>query len=346
MIPFKLIRALQLLFYSTRLVQMLGLDRLAKRVSHYLAHHRLTPFWVIAVLAFAVPWGWVLFVSEEIPERPGIDPPGLTAFEPIAGIPAYDGQGLRITFIDVGQGDAALIRQGECSVLVDAGRDRTQVADFLAGKGILELDLVVATHAHADHIGGMPRVLYSMDVAKVWYNGQAHDTRTFRRFRRAVHSEAGGYQVPVRGDDWSCGEMEIQVLHPEEPARGYSGHVHRKNIVLRVAHDEFAAVLTGDIEHEGELEILESGVEVQAQVLELGHHGSRTSTHPDWLRAVDPEVAVWQAGENNRYGHPHGETLEALKELGVQVLGTAEVGSVATSVGEENSLEFTLFHAY
>lgn len=338
-----LFRALRISFYATRLFHMLGMARLFKRAGDYLAHHRLVMFWAVAVLSFTVPWGLVLFTSDghdsDAKVFPGIPAPAQHSHS--VGIPAYDGEGLRVTFIDVGQGDAALVRQGECSVLVDGGRDRTEVRDVLRGKGLGGLDLMIATHAHADHVGGLTSILYGMDVTKVWYNGQDYDTQTASRFRQAKRSEAAMYRAPLRGEEWSCGEMTVEVLHPAVPAHGYTGHLHDKNIMVRVVYGEFKSLITGDIERRGELDILDSGMEVNAQILELGHHGSRTSSHPDWVRAVGPELAVWQAGEGNRYGHPHDEVLESLSILDIPAIGTADHGTVVI-LGEQDG-DFQVF---
>jgi competence protein ComEC len=246
---------------------------------------------------------------------------------------------ITITAIDVGQGDAVLIQSEAHAVLIDGGRPENLVADYLRDRGISILHLVIATHAHADHVGGLAGVLNRKDVKQVWYNGQTHTTLTFERFVDAIIESGAAYSEPARGDSLTLGDLTIQVLHPEGSAADYEGHLHDKNIVVRIVYGDFAAIISGDIEQAGELEILASGIDVSAQVLELGHHGSRTSSHPEWIKSVAPSLAFWQVGADNRYGHPHKETLDNLKALNIQAIGTATHGTIRIIAEKNGSYE-------
>lgn len=248
---------------------------------------------------------------------------------------------ITITAIDVGQGDAVLVQHESYVLLIDGGRSRDTVADYLTDKGISHIHLLIATHAHADHIGGLPGVLNRKSVGKVLYNGQTHTTLTLERFIDAVLASDADYHEPGRGESFSFGGMEIQILHPEGSAADYDGHLHDKNIVVRIVYGEFAAIISGDIEHEGELEILDSGHDVSAQVLELGHHGSRTSNHPLWIAAVNPELAFWQAGSDNSYGHPHPETLSTFGDTGINAIGTDTHGTITITAASDGSFRVT-----
>jgi len=245
--------------------------------------------------------------------------------------------GITITAIDVGQGDAVLVSHESYAVLIDGGRLADPGADYLRDNGISNIHLIVATHAHADHIGGLVGVLNRKDVDKVLYNGQTHTTLTFERFIDAILDSDAVYHEPKRGESFEFGEMEIQILHPEGSAADYDDHLHDKNIVVRIIYGDFAAVISGDIERDGELEILASGVDVSAQVLELGHHGSSTSGHPKWIRAVNPKFAFWQAAEGNQYGHPHRETLATLNRYGIEAKGTGTHGTI-TITGQKDGI--------
>jgi competence protein ComEC len=225
------------------------------------------------------------------------------------------------------------------SVLIDGGRPENLVADYLKEKNISKLHLVVATHAHADHVGGLVGVLNRKDVKQVWYNGQTHTTLTFERFLDAIIESGAAYSEPSRGDTLTLGDMTFQVLHPEGSAADYTEHLHDMNIVVRIVYGDFAAIISGDVEQAGEMEILASGLDVSAHFLELGHHGSRTSSHPEWLKAVAPELAIWQAGEGNKYGHPHQETLKSLNELGIPAIGTATHGTIRIIAEKDGSFE-------
>ncbi|MFP4284166.1 MAG: ComEC/Rec2 family competence protein [Desulfovermiculus sp.] len=321
---------------------MAGLGRLAKAVDRHFRHHRLTVFWLVAALSFVGPWGYVFFRDGGQGIQPAGEPAGFARIDRTAYMP-YDGQGLRLVFIDVGQGDATLIRQGECAVLIDGGPRGDTVLDDLRSRGITDLDLVIATHPHADHIGGLPAVFSGLNIDMVWYNLQDHRSQTFRRFYQGMRSRAGNYKAPLRGELWSCGEMMLEVLHPPRTAQGFAGHVHELNIAVRVVYQDFAAIISGDLEKAGELDIINAGFVLRSQVLELGHHGSRTSTHPDWVEAVGPELAIIQVGRNNKYGHPHAEVIEFLEESNIPYLTTATHGTLVVQADQNGSFSISSY---
>lgn len=246
---------------------------------------------------------------------------------------------LRVHIMDVGQGEAVLLKTDEHAVLVDGGHSRDAVADYLRQRGISRVDIMVATHPHTDHINGLTGVIERKSVGTIWYNGQRHDTRTFKHFQDAISAAESVYYEPDRDSRARLGHLQLEVLHPERTAAGYDGPVHDYNIVLRASYGEFAMILTGDIEHAGELEMVHSGQDIQADVLQLGHHGSRTSTHRDFVAAVAPSTAFYQAGVNNRYGHPHPEPLAVLNAAGVQVYGTDSHGHIVLTARRDGAYQ-------
>ena len=246
---------------------------------------------------------------------------------------------LRVHIMDVGQGEAVMLKTDEHVVVVDGGRSRDEVADYLRQRGISRVDIMIATHPHADHINGLTGVLARKTVGAIWYNGQYHDTQTFRRFRDAISAAEATYYEPDRDSGARLGDLQLEVLHPQRTAAGYDGPVHDHNIVLRARYGEFAMILTGDIEHAGELDIVRSGQDVRANVLQLGHHGSRTSTHRDFVAAVAPSTAFYQAGVDNRYGHPHPEPLAVLNAANVQVYGTDSHGHIVLTARRDGAYQ-------
>jgi competence protein ComEC len=235
---------------------------------------------------------------------------------------------LRVHFIDTGQGDAILLEAPEAAVMVDAGWDNGEALAYLRALGIDRIDIVVGSHAHADHIGGFTEILPEIPVDAVWYNGQTHTTQTFERFVDAVIESGAAYHEPSRGERVEFGELDIVVLHPTGSAADYDGHLHDHNIVLKARYGDVSFMLTGDAETEVEHEMIAAGLDLGATVLKLGHHGSRTSTSPEFVAAVTPEVAVYQAGEDNRYGHPHPDPLEILTGKGIEVFGNDVQGTI------------------
>ncbi|AFG37438.1 MBL fold metallo-hydrolase [Spirochaeta africana] len=220
---------------------------------------------------------------------------------------------LEVHFVDVGQGSGVILQTSDAVVVVDAGQ-YGEMADYLRGIGVTDIDLIIGSHAHADHIGGFPAIFENHEIATVWYNGQTHTTRTFENFIDAILNSDADYYEPGIGDSVSYGDLEIHVLHPEGSASDYSGHLHDKNIVIHAVYGEVSFLLTGDAEVKSEDEILDSGLDIQSTVLKLGHHGSRTSSSVDFLRAVAPQFAVYQAGIDNRYGHPHAEVIDRVQQ--------------------------------
>ncbi|MFO7646152.1 MAG: MBL fold metallo-hydrolase [Desulfosarcina sp.] len=167
---------------------------------------------------------------------------------------------ITITAIDFGQGDDVLVQHQSYRVFIDGGGQPNTVADHLSDRGISHLNLVVATHGHADYVRGQVDGLNRYSIDTVFYNGQNHTTLTFENFVDAITESGADYHQPARGESMLYGDMEIQILHPEASAKDYEGTLHDKNIVVRIVYGNFAAIISGDSEREGELEITGKGV--------------------------------------------------------------------------------------
>lgn len=232
---------------------------------------------------------------------------------------------LTVHFIDVGQGDATLLVGPDFTILIDAGRhDRNDVVPYLREQGVTELDLLVGTHPHSDHIGQFDRVIGAFPVREVWLSGDLHTTRTFERALDAILASDAAYHEPRAGERFRFGSALVEVVSPQE----VTGDFNNGSIALRILFGSIAFLFTGDAEAAAEEAMLAGGFELKAHVLHVGHHGSRTSSTPRFLAAVRPEVAVYSAGRGNTYGHPHPEVLERLEALGVEVYGTDRHGTV------------------
>ena len=234
---------------------------------------------------------------------------------------------LEVTFIDVGQGDAALIQCGGHAMLVDAGTNRgtNALLDFLEGRGIEVLDYVIGTHPHEDHIGGLDAVIATLEVKTIWMPYAQNGTRTFEDVLLAIQEKDLRVIVPEVGKSIALGDATLTVLGP---INGTYSDLNNHSMVIRVDHGANSFLFTGDAEALSEREMLLAGTNLAATVLKVGHHGSSTSSTREFLHAVQPQYAVISCGADNTYGHPHGETLEKLQEVGAEILRTDESGSI------------------
>jgi competence protein ComEC len=272
-------------------------------------------------------------------DEPGAGTPGSTAILPSAPPPvAGPGSELIVHFLDVGQGDATLLAGPDFTILIDAGRhDRSDVVPYLRAVGVQAIDLLVGTHPHADHIGQFPAVLRQFPVTEVWMSGDSHTTRTFERAIDAILTSGASYHEPRAGEIYQIGSARVEILNPDR----LTGHLHEGSISLRIVFGGIAFVFTGDADAQTEAAMIARNYPVRAQILQLGHHGSSTSSTLPFLQAVNPEVAVYSAGRNNQYGHPHAEVIGRLRRLGIGIYGTDVNGTIrVVTDGVTYRLEF------
>jgi len=225
----------------------------------------------------------------------------------------------------VGQADATLLLGPDFTVLIDAGDyRRNDVVPHLKSIGVKELDLLIGTHPHADHIGQFPQVLETFPVKEVWLSGDTHTTRTFERTIDAILASGAAYHEPRAGEIFQFGSLHIEVLNPSR----LTGNFHEGSVSIRAAFGNVAFIFTGDAETNTERTMIARGNNLRAQILQLGHHGSRTSSSQNFLEAVQPGVAIYSAGEGNSYGHPHDEVVDRILSMGIQLYGTDVHGTI------------------
>ncbi len=228
-------------------------------------------------------------------------------------------------FFDVGQGDCAALIGPDFTIVVDAGRhDRKDVVPHLRAAGVETISLLVGTHPHADHIGQFDQVIGAFPVEEIWMSGDKHTSRTFERALDAALNSDAGYHEPRAGEAFHVGSARVEVIHPKT----LTGDLNHGSIAVRIVYGNVAFLLPGDAEKEAELEMLDRGHPLTAQILKLGHHGSSTSSTEPFLRAVGPEAAVYSAGAGNSYGHPHSEVVDRLAAMAVDVYGTDRHGTI------------------
>ena len=235
-------------------------------------------------------------------------------------------EGFSVRFIDVGQGDAILIESGAADILVDGGPSGSAVLSYLAGQHVPDIDLLVATHPHADHIGGLDDVLAQYDVGEIWTNGASATSQAYQDFAAAAAAEGAVEREIKRGDSTQFGGVTLTALHPVDPLTGDS---NGDSLVLRLSCGSVKVLLTGDANADSEASMLaDPALVLDADVLKVGHHGSSTSTTDAFLDAVTPQEAVISVGAGNTYGHPAQETLNRLAAHGATVYRTDLNGTV------------------
>ncbi len=243
--------------------------------------------------------------------------------------PAEVTENLTVHFLDIGQGDCTLLTQGAHAMLIDAGDNDqgTKVQSYLEYLGISSLDYLVLTHPDADHIGGADVVIYKFDCNAILMPEKKADTRTYDDVIQAMKFKNYTAVQPEVGDTYAFGESSFTIL---SPAKNYQDS-NDCSIVLRLTHGNNTFLFTGDAEEEAESDMLASGLDLSADVLKVGHHGSHTSTSDAFLDAVAPTYAVISCETGNSYGHPHAETLNKLRTAGVQMFRTDEQGTITVT---------------
>jgi competence protein ComEC len=270
---------------------------------------------------------------------------------------------LELTTLDVGQGDSLLIvSPGGRTMLIDGGgafggfpgREEQNgidpgeeaVSPYLWSRGFQKLDIVALTHAHQDHIGGLTAVLENFRVGNLWI-GREVSSAALARLETFAREKKITIVHEIRGQKFSLDTAEGEFLWPEiAPEVVGPGPKNNDSLVLRLKYGNLSMMLPGDAEKQAEKKILAENNEdvLRADVLKVGHHGSKNSTTAEFLAAVRPRVAVISAGEENPYGHPSPELLERLQRAGLRILRTDHDGAIHVLTDGER-LEITCFVA-
>lgn len=242
---------------------------------------------------------------------------------------------LKVHYIDVGQADSILVQQNGHNMLIDAGNnaDSGLVVDYLKQQEVEKLDYVIGTHPHEDHIGGLDAVINSFDVEKVLMPEVTATTNTYKDVITAIQNKNLKITTPKVGNSYDLGDANWTILAPNSNSYEYTNNY---SIVIKLKFGNNSFIFTGDAEDISEGEILSKQLDIQADVLKVGHHGSSSSTTDAFLNAVNPKYAVISVGEDNKYDHPHKSTMDRLKAKNIEVYRTDECRTIiATSNGED-----------
>ena len=290
---------------------------------------------LIFMLSFMMPWLMACEFITQIdaaPDRTGFDVFDSPTNE-LRHTPANGGV-LSAWFIDVGQGDCIFLESPSGkTMLIDSGENKyyDDINEFLTGRGAGALDVVIATHPHSDHIGGMQNIIQNYSIGASYMTDAVHTTATFERMLDALEDNDVSVYQAVAGEEsfieWDS-DIEVRILSPFDNA-DYKD-LNDESIMIRVKYGDTSILFTGDAEIGAE-NIAMSRLPAsffKADILKLGHHGSSTSSGEAFLNAVSPQIAVGMMGKENKYGHPHQETLDLLERLEIKLYRTDLDGTV------------------
>lgn len=240
---------------------------------------------------------------------------------------------LQVHFLDVRQGDAALIDDGDFEILIDGGTRESgkKVAEYLKQYVDGNLDVIVATHEHEDHIGGLPAVFQNYQVNEIIDNGRKTNTKTYQNYMNAIKNEKC---KQIKDDNINeivtPSGAKLEILH----LKGQYDDPNDNSVVTLLDYKDVETLFTGDLTEEAELQNLDKFRDID--VLKAGHHGSRSSSSADLLDVITPQYVVVSAGEKNSYGHPHKEAMTSFAEFGAEVLGTFRSGDIVMTTDGTN----------
>lgn len=237
---------------------------------------------------------------------------------------------LQVHFLDVGQGDCTVVLcDGEAMVIDGGPRSASRYVYNYIRKTLKlgHLDYLVSTHPHIDHVYGVASILNAVQVDLLLSPVTKWDSRAFDNVLKYVAAQGTPLVVPEEGDTLQLGDATVTILHCW-PEAVDMGRTNDSSIVVRIDYGETSIIVTGDAEDWSEYMMIDSGMNLKADVLRVAHHGSKYSSTMEFLQAVQPEYAVISVGKENGYGHPDQEVLERLQAVGSRILRTDELGTI------------------
>ena len=244
-----------------------------------------------------------------------------------------DEENLEVFFLDVGQADSTLIIQNGKSMLIDAGNDENgkQVVESIKALGITKLDYIVVTHMHADHMGGMDKIINAFEIDNIYMPQTSHATKEVQELLEAMLNRGVNYESPNIGDTFSLGNANGKIIYADnnEPE-----NLNNSSIIIELTFGTQKYLFMGDAEKEVE-ETLQLD---KVNILKVGHHGSSTSSSQNFIKKIKPDIAVISVGKDNSYNHPHSNVVERLKKYGATIYRTDENGTVWISCDGNKSI--------
>ena len=277
---------------------------------------------ILFLICYYNKYGWSLSAAFETEsESKAVE----TYATPIEGV-------VEVYYLDVGEADSILIRDGEVNALIDAGNnaDGEYIVKFFEDLGISDFKYVFGTHAHEDHIGGMDDIINNFNVSNFYMPDVITTTATFEDVLDSMLQKNMALQIPKIGEKLTLKNSVLEVL--------YSGtdenDLNNTSMIIRLDYGNNSFLFTGDATSQVERAVLNSNIDVN--VLKVSHHGSKYSTTLGFLNKVSPEYAVISVGKNTSYGHPHEATLNKLTSKGIKIYRTDEMGTIIAASDGQN----------
>ena len=250
-----------------------------------------------------------------------------------------DGQGdMAVHFIDVGQGLAILVQSGGENLLYDGGNrsHADEVVQYLKNQQVETINYMISSHYDEDHLGGLVKCLDTFEVEHVLGSDYVHTSDLFNTFMNTATAHAIIVEYPSVGDTYEFGTGSFTVMAPD----GISQNSNDNSVVIRLVNGNNSFMFMGDAEETSEQDMISTGMNLDCDVLSLGHHGSASSTSWDLLEATSPSWAVISCGLNNTYGHPAAETMGKLSDMDIPVFRTDDQGTVI-ALSDGNTISWT-----
>jgi len=252
----------------------------------------------------------------------------------------YAQENLKIYFLDVGQGDSSVIISSSGQVaMIDSGPNESLILRYLQNLGISQIDLLIATHAHADHITGMDKIIAQYKPKAFIDSGIPHTTLAYEKMITAIEKYNISYYEGI-SRKINLGSLTFTILPPAEPLIEES-KLNNNSTTVRLDFKDFSCLFTGDIEkkREGQL-LIKSRDNLNVDILKVAHHGSSSSSSSIFVKSVKPKISIISCGEGNQYGHPHQETLALLQNLVIEIYRTDLNGTILI---ETDGVDYQVF---
>lgn len=234
---------------------------------------------------------------------------------------------LEINYIDVGQGNAVLVRSKNKNLLIDGGnRSKSRYYyNYIKNKNLKKIDYMIASHYDEDHIAGLISILENYEVINVLTPSYKKETKIYKSFTRSLSKSNANVINPKQGDKFYLGDAKIEILWPKVYRNGVDND---NSIVVKISYGNMSFLFPADASKNVEDQLIYSGYNLKSDVLMLGHHGSKYSSSKEFLKEVNPKLAIISVGKNNRYGHPSNEVLNLLNKKNIKILRTDFDGNI------------------